>query len=212
MQAKLRSRPIRPLIVLALLALVAVLVVQAADGASSSASTKRVVKLEESEAGSLLANLKGRTLYSLSVEKHGKFICTGGCLSIWHPLVVPKGVKPTGPVALGTVQRPEGKTQVTYRAVRSTALAKTRRRARPTARASRTSAPGTRPRPRPRGRPRRRRNRPSRPSLNRIRRTHTRPRRRRPKRHRTPLPPNRRTNTRRTTTDRPPSYSTSQPK
>ena len=115
MQAKLRSRPIRPLIVLALLALVAVLVVQAADGASSSASTKRVVKLEESEAGSLLANLKGRTLYSLSVEKHGKFICTGGCLSIWHPLVVPKGVKPTGPVALGTVQRPEGKTQVTYK-------------------------------------------------------------------------------------------------
>jgi predicted lipoprotein with Yx(FWY)xxD motif len=114
MQSKLRSRPSRPLIVLALLALVAVLALPAA-GLARTAPTKRVVKLEESAAGSLLANLRGRTLYSLSVEKHGKFICTGGCLSIWHPLVVPKGVKPTGPVALGTVQRPEGKTQVTYR-------------------------------------------------------------------------------------------------
>jgi predicted lipoprotein with Yx(FWY)xxD motif len=68
-----------------------------------------------SDGSSVLANLRGRTLYSLSVEKHGKFICGAGCLSIWHPLVVAKGVKPTGPVKLGTVGRPNGKTQVTYR-------------------------------------------------------------------------------------------------
>ena len=61
-----------------------------------------------------LTTTTGRTLYSLSVEKNGKFICTGSCLSVWHPSTVPAGVKPTGPVKLGTIERPEGGTQVTY--------------------------------------------------------------------------------------------------
>jgi predicted lipoprotein with Yx(FWY)xxD motif len=101
---------------LAPLALVAILIVATAPASAGAMSTKRVVKLEESTSGgSLLANLKGRTLYSLSVEKNGKFICTGGCLEIWHPLVLAKGVKPTGPVKLGTVKRPDGRIQVTYR-------------------------------------------------------------------------------------------------
>jgi predicted lipoprotein with Yx(FWY)xxD motif len=116
MQPTGMSRHTRRLPRLALVALVAVLVVPVIAASARSAPAKRVVKLEESsDGGSLLANLKGRTLYSLSVEKHGKFICTAGCLSIWHPLVVPKGVKPTGPVDLGTVRRPDGRTQVTYR-------------------------------------------------------------------------------------------------
>src|SRR4249919_1175148 len=115
MQPTARFRqPIR-LIALAAVALVAVFAISAVAGAGSSTPTKRVVKVDTlSGGGSVLANLKGRTLYSLSVEKHGKFICTAGCTSIWHPLVVAKGVKPTGPVSLGTVVRPEGKTQVTY--------------------------------------------------------------------------------------------------
>jgi predicted lipoprotein with Yx(FWY)xxD motif len=115
MQLRARSRPRRRPVRLALVALVAVLAVPAAAALAGTAPTKRVVKLEESNSGgTVLANLKGRTLYSLSVEKHGKFICTGGCLSVWHPLVVPKGVKPTGPVKLGTVKRPDGRIQVSY--------------------------------------------------------------------------------------------------
>ena len=113
MQLTDRLRTPRRLLRTALIVLVAALVVPAAAGVA--ASTKRVVKLEEAKSGGMvLANLKGRTLYSLSVEKHGRFICTGGCLSIWHPLVVPKGVKPTGPVKLSTVKRPDGRIQVTY--------------------------------------------------------------------------------------------------
>jgi predicted lipoprotein with Yx(FWY)xxD motif len=81
------------------------------------AATKSVVK--ESENATLketvLTTNKGKTLYSLSVEKHGKFTCTGGCLSVWKPLVVPKGVTPKGPVKLSTVKRPDGRTQVTYK-------------------------------------------------------------------------------------------------
>lgn len=63
----------------------------------------------------VLANLKGHTLYGLSAETHGRFICTRSCLADWHPLVVPAGTKPKGPVTLGTIKRPEGKTQVTFK-------------------------------------------------------------------------------------------------
>jgi predicted lipoprotein with Yx(FWY)xxD motif len=63
----------------------------------------------------VLVTTKGRTLYSLSVERKGKFICTNAaCLSFWKPLDVAKGVKPTGIAGLGTVKRPDGKIQVTY--------------------------------------------------------------------------------------------------
>lgn len=64
----------------------------------------------------VLTTIKGLTLYSLSAERHGKFACTGSCLSLWHPLLIARGTKPTGPVKLDTIKRPdEGKTQVTYR-------------------------------------------------------------------------------------------------
>ncbi len=62
----------------------------------------------------LIAN-NGLTLYSLSAEKSGRFICKGSCLKDWHPLVVAAGVKPTGPVSLGTIKRPDnGMRQVTF--------------------------------------------------------------------------------------------------
>ena len=63
----------------------------------------------------VLVNRKGLTLYSLSVEQRGRFICTGACLSLWTPLVVSKGTTPTGAAHLGTVRRPDGRTQVSYR-------------------------------------------------------------------------------------------------
>jgi predicted lipoprotein with Yx(FWY)xxD motif len=78
---------------------------------------KRVAKALPSEGKMLLTTTKGRTLYSLSAERGGKFICTemSGCTSIWHPLTVAAGVVPKGPVKLGTIHRPEGQVQVTYR-------------------------------------------------------------------------------------------------
>lgn len=64
----------------------------------------------------VLVTSTGMTLYSLSVEKKGKFVCTKSaeCLVIWHPLLVPKGKAVKGPVKLGTIKRPEGGSQVTY--------------------------------------------------------------------------------------------------
>ena len=64
----------------------------------------------------ILVGLNGHTLYSLSAEKHGRFICTNKmCLSFWHPLVVRKNVRPAGVRGLGTIKRPDGRRQVTFR-------------------------------------------------------------------------------------------------
>jgi predicted lipoprotein with Yx(FWY)xxD motif len=64
----------------------------------------------------LLVNRRGLTLYHLSVERKGHFICTtSACLALWHPLVVAKGVTPTGAKSLGTVRRPDGRSQVAYK-------------------------------------------------------------------------------------------------
>ena len=85
---------------------------------TTGAATKRVVKVAQNETlgHKVLTNIRGRTLYSLSAEKNGTFICTdAACLSIWKPLTVPAGTKPIGPVHLGTILRPDGRTQVTYR-------------------------------------------------------------------------------------------------
>ncbi|HEY2334271.1 MAG TPA: hypothetical protein VGH58_04595 [Solirubrobacterales bacterium] len=102
---------------LTLMALALAAAVFTAGAAARHGASKRVVgEAENATLGkTVLTTTKGHTLYSLSVEKNGKFICTGSCLSVWHPLMVPAGVKPTGPVKLGTIARPEGGTQVTYK-------------------------------------------------------------------------------------------------
>lgn len=114
MMRPIAARPRRTALRLALLATTAALL---AAGSAGAAGSRHVAdKAANASLGKVvLVNLKHRTLYSLSVEKHGKFTCIGSCTSTWHPLLVPKGVKPTGPVALGTIVRPEGKTQVTYK-------------------------------------------------------------------------------------------------
>jgi predicted lipoprotein with Yx(FWY)xxD motif len=100
-----------------LVALALALIAAALATGALAGGAKRVAKEAQNATlgKTVLTNMAGRTLYSLSVEKNGKFICTGSCLSVWHPLTVPAGVKPMGPVKLGTVERPEGGTQVTYK-------------------------------------------------------------------------------------------------
>lgn len=85
--------------------------------AVTGSGPKTVAKALHLKGRTLLTTTSGRTLYSLSAERHGKFICTesSGCTSIWHPLTVASGVMPKGPVKLGTIHRPEGTIQVTYR-------------------------------------------------------------------------------------------------
>jgi predicted lipoprotein with Yx(FWY)xxD motif len=103
---------------IAIAAAVAVLAAATLFSSLAAASTsKRVVKEANSAAlgKTVLTATNGLTLYALSAEKHGTFICKGSCLKDWHPLAVARGVKPTGPVALGTIKRPDnGLRQVTF--------------------------------------------------------------------------------------------------
>jgi predicted lipoprotein with Yx(FWY)xxD motif len=106
------------LLVAALAACAIASTVAVGTGFAAGHHTKRVVAEAQSEAlgKTVLTTTGGRTLYSLSLEKHGRFICTASCLAEWHPLTVPAGTHPTGPVKLGTIERTDnGKTQVTYR-------------------------------------------------------------------------------------------------
>ncbi len=84
----------------------------AATTASSSSPT---VKTGSSSLGTILVDAQGMTLYRLSGESGGKFICNNqACLAVWHPLAAAAGSAPTGVASLATVKRPDGTEQVTY--------------------------------------------------------------------------------------------------
>jgi predicted lipoprotein with Yx(FWY)xxD motif len=95
----------------------AALALAAALPVALGATSKPVVKTMKNKTlgKTILVTRAGMTLYRLSAEKNGKFICTDkGCLSVWHPLVVPRGTKPTGARSLSTLRRPDGRLQVAY--------------------------------------------------------------------------------------------------
>ena len=84
----------------------------------ADAGTARVVATAHNAklGKTILVTKRGLTLYSLSVERRGHFICkTKACLGFWIPLRVRMGTKPGGVPGLGTVKRPDHTLQVTYR-------------------------------------------------------------------------------------------------
>jgi predicted lipoprotein with Yx(FWY)xxD motif len=81
-------------------------------GSSASVNTASNSKLGQT----VLVNGQGLTLYHLTAETGGKFICTGSCESLWHPLTVAPGSKPSGGAgSLSLVKRPDGASQVAYK-------------------------------------------------------------------------------------------------
>jgi predicted lipoprotein with Yx(FWY)xxD motif len=88
------------------------------SAASAPSSSVKLGKSQNAKLGeTVLVDAAGKTLYSLSAEAKGRFICTSsGCLALWHPLLAGGGATPAGVPSLGTVRRPDGKLQVTYNA------------------------------------------------------------------------------------------------
>jgi predicted lipoprotein with Yx(FWY)xxD motif len=98
-----------------LLAAVAAAMLAATASGSGSAHVVTTAK-NKTLHRTILVNRSGKSLYSLSAERHGRFICTdSACLSLWKPLTVAKGTKPTGARRLSTVKRPDGRMQVAYK-------------------------------------------------------------------------------------------------
>jgi predicted lipoprotein with Yx(FWY)xxD motif len=111
-----RRRATHGLYALAIAALLAMSAIAApmalAKGSKTVTGEATAPKLHKT----VLTNTKGLTLYTLSGETHGKFICTTAeCLKAWPPLLVTPSTTPKGPVKLGTIKNPEGKTQVTFK-------------------------------------------------------------------------------------------------
>jgi predicted lipoprotein with Yx(FWY)xxD motif len=97
----------------------------AAAGLSACGSSKpaaaggTVSPKSVSGVGAVLVDSKGFALYSPDQEKSGTVRCIGSCTAVWVPLTLSKGVSaPTASSTLmsklGTVMRPDGKTQVTF--------------------------------------------------------------------------------------------------
>jgi predicted lipoprotein with Yx(FWY)xxD motif len=85
--------------------------------ASTAAAGAAVIKTASNPTlhSTVLVNAQGMTLYHLSGEVGGKFICTStACVQIWHPVTVTAAGTPSGVSSLGTVKRPDGTLQVTY--------------------------------------------------------------------------------------------------
>lgn len=67
----------------------------------------------------IVVSATGKTLYRYADDRKNTVKCSGACATNWPPLLVAAGKKPVagkGVTAskLGTVKRPDGKTQVTY--------------------------------------------------------------------------------------------------
>ncbi len=80
-------------------------------------ATGREGEVRVSEDGDFLVDAEGRTLYVFLNDQDGRSACTGECAENWPPLTVEgeatagEGV---GEGELGTIEREDGDTQVTY--------------------------------------------------------------------------------------------------
>ena len=94
-----------------------VLALAAAALAAAQATNRVVSTAPNAKLGkTILVTTGGLTLYSLSTERHGRFICkTPACLAFWKPLRIARGMHPGGISGLGTIRRPDRSLQVTYR-------------------------------------------------------------------------------------------------
>jgi predicted lipoprotein with Yx(FWY)xxD motif len=67
----------------------------------------------------IVVDASGMTLYHLISERNHKILCTGGCTTVWPPLLLPPGAKPlpgrgVTSARLGTIRRLGGRLQWTY--------------------------------------------------------------------------------------------------
>ena len=90
------------------------------DSGNASAPTASggsgIVSIQRVDGTNVLADSKGRTLYSANVEK-GRIHCTGTCTSFWAPVDASakqsKSASADLNLGLGVVKRPDGTDQLT---------------------------------------------------------------------------------------------------
>jgi predicted lipoprotein with Yx(FWY)xxD motif len=88
------------------------------NGGKSGSTGAQIVTSTSAGLGPVLVDATGKTLYFAEGESAGTITCTGECLGLWTPLSVTGSATPKVSNALtetvATVQRSDGRTQVTY--------------------------------------------------------------------------------------------------
>jgi predicted lipoprotein with Yx(FWY)xxD motif len=89
------------------------------EGDSASASRDGgVVSIRSVDGTDVLADTRGRTLYTADVEEGGRILCTDGCTSFWDPVPASAAESESASAALdvkfGVIERPEGGRQLTF--------------------------------------------------------------------------------------------------
>jgi predicted lipoprotein with Yx(FWY)xxD motif len=124
-QSALRRLPTKLLLALAAVIAAGALLAACGGGNDSGAATAatpsgngRIVSVQQlGDAGRVLVDSNGKALYASDQEAKGTVVCTGACNSFWEPVTVNGGVPHDGsvPGRLGTVKRPDGGMQLTYK-------------------------------------------------------------------------------------------------
>jgi len=85
--------------------------------ASSAAGTTLISTKQHGKLGTILAyGPKKLTVYIFEADKPGSSSCSGACVSAWPPVTgKPQAVGAAISADLGTITRPDGTTQVTYK-------------------------------------------------------------------------------------------------
>ncbi len=86
---------------------------------SSNGAVLNIQVLQTTNLGSFLADSKGRPLYVFNGDTTNQSTCYGACAQEWPPVLVNSGVQPILSVGVhiemvGTIQRTDGTTQMTY--------------------------------------------------------------------------------------------------
>jgi predicted lipoprotein with Yx(FWY)xxD motif len=112
------ARLLRWLVVGVVVVLMGSVAVPVATATHSHAVTVRPVHVASTRMGKILVTAKGMTLYYNTMEKTGMLACTRTCTKVWSPLLLKRGHTLSSGKGLagklGTIMRPNGKTQVTY--------------------------------------------------------------------------------------------------
>jgi predicted lipoprotein with Yx(FWY)xxD motif len=125
--ATLRRRRLGPRRLVPIAGILAIGVTAAACGSSAQPTTTTaasggggtaLVNLSSNSMGKILTTKTGLTLYYYTSDTPTKIACTGSCATIWPPLLYTGSGTPTGGAGvtgLGTIKRPGGGVQVTYK-------------------------------------------------------------------------------------------------